>query len=178
MPKSLHISKLDAARRQLETAIRLYFNDCDPVSIHTLTAASYNIVRDINRSARGTKLIIKEQLIERVVPEHQKEVRNKLNEAENFFKHADNDPTGVLQFSPSLTELMIWEACMAYFQLSGEQLILAKVFNAWFSVRNPHLFRLTEEQQRQISRSKKEIETIDKQEYFRLYLPAFESIDS
>ncbi len=43
----LEISKLDAAKRQLDTAIRLYFCDGDPVSIHTLAAASYNILRDV-----------------------------------------------------------------------------------------------------------------------------------
>lgn len=172
----LHVSKLDAARRQLETAIRLYFNDSDPVSIHTLTAAAYNVLRDINREAGGTKLIIKEELIERVVPEYQKEVRRKLNEAENFFKHADKDPKGVLEFSPVLTELMIWESCSAYFQLSGEQLVLAKVFNGWHAVNNPHLFRLSEDQQRQFRKSKQEIEGMSKQEYFRLYLPASESL--
>jgi hypothetical protein len=30
----LQVSKLDAARRQVETAIRLYFAEADPVSIH------------------------------------------------------------------------------------------------------------------------------------------------
>jgi hypothetical protein len=33
--KEFKVSKLDAAKRQLETAIRLYFSDGDPVSIHT-----------------------------------------------------------------------------------------------------------------------------------------------
>ena len=30
------VTKLDAARRQLRTAIRLWFQEADPVSIHTL----------------------------------------------------------------------------------------------------------------------------------------------
>lgn len=33
-------SKLGCARRQLQTAVRLYFNDADPISIHTLACAS------------------------------------------------------------------------------------------------------------------------------------------
>src|SRR5207245_10811773 len=32
------VTKLDAARRQLRTAIRLWFEEGDPVSIHTLAA--------------------------------------------------------------------------------------------------------------------------------------------
>ena len=39
MMKNITVSKLDAAKRQLETVIRLYFFDGDPVSIHTLTSA-------------------------------------------------------------------------------------------------------------------------------------------
>lgn len=34
----LRLGKLEAARRQLETAIRLYFEHGDEVSIHTLAA--------------------------------------------------------------------------------------------------------------------------------------------
>lgn len=171
----LHVSKLDAAKRQLETAIRLYFNDSDPVSIHTLTAATYNVLRDINRSSGGEKLIIKEKLIDRVLPEYRKEIQQALNEAENFFKHADKDPNGVLQFSPRLTELMIWESCLAYYQLSGEQLALTRLFNAWFSVNHPHLFELSTEQESLFNQSKPEIAGKGKQKYFRSYLPAFES---
>jgi hypothetical protein len=32
----VRVTKLDAAKKQLETAIMLYFHDGDPVSIHTL----------------------------------------------------------------------------------------------------------------------------------------------
>jgi hypothetical protein len=38
-PRS-RISKLDAAERQIDTAIRLYFEDGDLVSIHKLSAAA------------------------------------------------------------------------------------------------------------------------------------------
>lgn len=32
------VTKIDAARRQLEVAVLLYFNDRDPLAIHTLAA--------------------------------------------------------------------------------------------------------------------------------------------
>jgi hypothetical protein len=40
------LSKIDAARRQLETAILLYFRDGDAVSIHTLAAGGNSVVND------------------------------------------------------------------------------------------------------------------------------------
>jgi hypothetical protein len=45
----LTITKLEAARRQLGTAIVLWFNDDDPVSIHTLVCAAYEIVHTLTK---------------------------------------------------------------------------------------------------------------------------------
>jgi len=44
---SVFINKLEAARRQLDTAIRLTFSNEDALAIHTLAAAAYRILRDI-----------------------------------------------------------------------------------------------------------------------------------
>jgi hypothetical protein len=49
----VRLGKLEAARRQLETAIKLYFADGDEVSIHTLTGAAYPLIRDINEHRLG-----------------------------------------------------------------------------------------------------------------------------
>ncbi len=46
------VTKLDAARRQLHTAIRLFFANEDMVSVHTLTRASHEILRTL-LSAKG-----------------------------------------------------------------------------------------------------------------------------
>jgi hypothetical protein len=51
--RKIKISKLDAARRQLDTAIRLYFMEGDPVSVHTLAAAAFEILKDLVRSGQG-----------------------------------------------------------------------------------------------------------------------------
>lgn len=69
MQKLLKISKLDAAKRQLETVIRMYFNSGDPVSIHTLAAAGYNLIRDINSNRGGTSMIVKDCISEHVKPD-------------------------------------------------------------------------------------------------------------
>jgi hypothetical protein len=47
--KGLRIGKLDAARRQLETAIILWFTDGDPVAIHTLAFAAYEIIHVVSK---------------------------------------------------------------------------------------------------------------------------------
>ena len=45
--EKLRISKIDAARRQLDCAIELWFFDKDEISIHTLAAAAYQIIHDL-----------------------------------------------------------------------------------------------------------------------------------
>jgi hypothetical protein len=44
---SIFINKLEAARRQLDTAIRMTFANEDELAIHTVAAAAYRILRDI-----------------------------------------------------------------------------------------------------------------------------------
>src|SRR5882762_2358461 len=52
----LVLEKLDVVKRQLETAIMLFFADGDPVSIHTLACAAHGVVRDLNRFMGGSKM--------------------------------------------------------------------------------------------------------------------------
>ncbi len=91
----IELNKLDVARRQLEMAIRLYFSLGDEVSIHTLAAASRNLLFDICRHRRVKPPMSLESLIrEFVKPEHRQEVKREFRAPENFFKHADLDPDG------------------------------------------------------------------------------------
>jgi hypothetical protein len=55
--KKLSITKLDAARRQLETAITLWFHDADPVSVHTLAMAAHGILRALNKKRGGPPML-------------------------------------------------------------------------------------------------------------------------
>jgi hypothetical protein len=126
----MNISKLDAARRQLETAAVLYFHEGDPVSIHTLTSAAYEVLRTLNIGPP----MIKDMLAEYIRPERIKEIRDKLNEAQNFFKHADRDTDKTLDFEPKLTQFFLMDACVTYKGLSGERVPVLEVFKLWAAV--------------------------------------------
>jgi len=127
----LKISKLDAARRQLETAVRLYFAEGDPVSTHTLTSAAYQLLSDINRALGGPPML-KEHVPTWVRPDAQEEAKRRLNEAENFFKHADRDHADILDFSPGPSELLLFDACTKYHELTHETVPVLAVFTVWF----------------------------------------------
>lgn len=125
------VSKLDAARRQLETAVRLYFSEADPVSIHTLTSAAYQVLSDVNR-ARGGSPMLKEKIPTWVRPDATEEARRRLNEAANFFKHADRDHDDVLEFSAGPTELLLYDAIRKYRELTEEAVPILTVYDVWF----------------------------------------------
>jgi len=131
MKPELHISKLDAARRQLDVAVRLYFWEDDPVAIHTLTAAAHRLLTDINK-ARGGEPLLTEALLEFVKPDKKKEAQHLLNSAANYFKHANRDTAETLVFNPSQTEVFLFDASLKYKGLTGEIVPTLGVYLAWF----------------------------------------------
>src|SRR2546425_12863933 len=48
--QAIACTQLDAARRQINTAIWLWFNGADIVSVHTLAAAAHRIVLELSGS--------------------------------------------------------------------------------------------------------------------------------
>lgn len=168
---SLTISKLDAAKRQLETVIRMYFHSGDPVSLHTLTAAAYNVLRDVNQKRGGNPMLIKERMFEFVKPEYEKRLRDKLNEAENFFKHADRDHDAVLEFHPAATEFLILDACSKYVELSGEFPPLFQIFNGWMMITHEEMFTLPDDHKMKLRDAARTFTATGKTTYFNDMLP-------
>lgn len=171
MDKKIHVSKLDAAKRQIETALRLYFSSGDPVSIHTLIAAAYNVIRDINRKRGGDKLYAKEGLLDYVRKGQEKKVWRLINKAENFFKHADHDHNDTIDFDPVQSELFFFEACSAYAKLTGEFPPLFRIYQGWFIANHSNFFNFPQEQQRIISMSASEIVQMGREQYFNMAFP-------
>ena len=133
----MQLSKLEAARRQLETAIKLYFGYGDEVSIHTLAAAAYSLIRDINGHRGGEPMLKDLHLF--LSDELAREFRKYINRPENFLKHADKDVDGVGELEPRWTEALLWEASRKYCEMTGEQNKLMLTFVFWFVERQPEL---------------------------------------
>jgi len=66
------VSKFEAARRQLETAALLYFNEGDNVSIHTLVSAAYGILEDL-AAKQGQKMFLEHSMVAAMGEEWAKE---------------------------------------------------------------------------------------------------------
>ena len=130
----MEISKLDAVKRQLDVAINLFFKESDPVSIHTLTAAAHQLLMDIGR-LKNIKSFIKENSL--IKKEYISEYRKTINEAENFFKHAEEDPHALLKFNPEQTEFLLLDAIEMYMQLTKEIPEDMSIFRGWFLIKYP-----------------------------------------
>lgn len=134
----MDISKLDAAKRQLYTAINLYFKDADPISIHTLTAAAHQILMDLAK-LEGIKSIFKDAVLDIIVKDYKREYLSTINEAENFFKHAEKDPQGLLKFNPEQTEFLLFDAVEMYIQVAKETPEDISIYRVWFLLKNPNI---------------------------------------
>ncbi len=105
MTALVRLTKLEAAQRQLNRAIRMLFTEDDPVCTHTLAGAASILLTD---------------LVEHHNPgstwEQKAQEDNKLGRAEffriarkaqNFLKHARDDPSDTLEFNPSDTDALL-----------------------------------------------------------------------
>jgi hypothetical protein len=170
--KLLTISKLDAAKRQLETVIRLYFSNGDPVAIHTLTAAAYNVIRDVTARRGVEPMLVKDQLLNYVKLESKQAIMQKINEAENFFKHADRDHESTLDFNPEASDMLLVDACTQYEKLTGELPPLFLIHRTWFMANHPDFFNFPEESKRTLLRaSGPSIVKMGRAGYFNAVLP-------
>ncbi len=131
------IDKLEAACRQINTAIALWFNDDDAISIHTLASSAYQIVHDINRHQGGRDLLYDSILIK---DEFRGEaITNYLKKHYNFFKHANKDPSGTIEFDPIITEGLIIFTTVGLELLGRGPDEVRGAFNIYYCLRNPHL---------------------------------------
>lgn len=143
MTPKLKLSKLDCAKRQLETAIELYFLEKDPVSTHTLASAAHQILRDLNSAGGGPPMLFdKESLVKIAKPGMAGELYKLLGRAEAFFKHADRDHDEVLDFNPISSESILWECSVRYSEMTGETPDLFRAMGGWFRLKNSQYFDL------------------------------------
>jgi hypothetical protein len=108
----IRVSKVDAAKRQLQSAITLWFKDEDPVSVHTLVFAAYEVFHSVSKKRNPNR---RDLLFDTlwIKDEYRKDWYKIIKKPAYFFKHADRDPDGVLDFYPDMNEWFILYATAA-----------------------------------------------------------------
>ncbi len=130
------ISKLEAAQRQLDCAIRLYLAEEDHLSVHTLSRAAFRILYDLYATMRDDGFSCD---LDKLI---QKLGWVRFNQAANFLKHADKDPTSTDDLHENDTHMGIGFAIILYARLSGGYTPEMRAFDEWMKVTHPDEFKL------------------------------------
>lgn len=170
-PTMTTITKLDAGRRQLATAIDLWFHDKDEIAIHTLAAAAYEVIHDATKHYGRTQDLIFDAIV--VKDEFRKEFNAALKMPANFFKHADRDPNGTIDFIPYLAEQFMIFAIVGIGAINLPLNVYESTFMKWFCFQNYDL--LTDEGKKIFSVGipvdvLSEIQSLSKVEFFEIWL--------
>lgn len=164
------VGKLEAARRHLETAALLHFNSGDPVPIHTLVAAAYGVLED-RASKQSSKMFIARSLDTGLGPEFSKVLKAAMRKPQNYFKHSDraNEPESI-EYSPNLTNLMLLDAYVKLFELTGERPTILVAFQAWCFVHFQELREMLPKEQIIPEQERKRVEQLSPQAFLKEFM--------
>jgi hypothetical protein len=133
------ITKQDVASSQLATAIWLWANEWDPISIHVLASAAAEIIRVLRRAKGG--LPMRSEILDALASEFTEEVENFFKASFNFMKHGTKDYNAVLRFNPNESEWVIYHACVDYLATFGIAPPEALFFLVYMTEQWPWLIR-------------------------------------
>jgi hypothetical protein len=110
----IRVNKLGVARRQINTAIDLWFSGGDAISIHTLVAAAYQILCDLLNNKNLPDFLYNNPNIR---PERRADYAKLVRKPANFFKHADRDPDEVLEVNVEINDFLLLQCLTGVQQL-------------------------------------------------------------
>ena len=151
------ITKIDAAERQLNTAIRLFFENRDHLSSYALAVASREVTDGVIKSRDSelyhrelarlgdplkVRLSYREELKVLIKDEFYKNFLTLDHKWQNFFKHANKDPDAEIEpFTTKLLALVILWAMKNYFLLTQHWTAEMATFLGWIGVAEPQLVK-------------------------------------
>jgi len=131
----IRINKLEAARRQIETAIRLTFDGEDPVAIHSVIAGGHRIIRDICEKRGDIESYLR--FTDWIAPGYERDFWRLFNASANFLKHADEDADHTHVLDEEVTDFMIVCASRWYGDLGNIRSSSMNIFCFWWALQNP-----------------------------------------
>jgi hypothetical protein len=136
-----HTKKLDAARRQLLTAIWLWFNEGDLVSVSTLAGAAHIVLDDLQHHKDRGRAMPFERIPEGMKAEEWTRI---IKEAQDFAKHARRDPGNAYLYTVESTGIYLYFVASSYVRFTDytDTGGLPGLFAVYFAIRNPSCFLL------------------------------------
>ncbi len=124
------ITKAEGAKRQLDTAIDLFFDEGDPLAVHTLAFAAFKVL--LNLYSHHKDDAFGEQ-IDALIAD--RIGWGRFSETANFLKHADHDPDGLMEDLPPESGLtVIGLATLLYRRLVGDFSPKMEAFDFWIEL--------------------------------------------
>ena len=134
------VDKIEASRRQIETAIWLWFHGGDIVSITQLTDSAFGILLDIYHAENWPKPIPFDDTEAAPQGMRHRDWRDKAREAGNFGKHARTDTNFAYEYNPIFAESYLASAISAQNRLEkAASHGLIALFSLWFGAHYPNL---------------------------------------
>jgi hypothetical protein len=135
----VRINKLDAARRQIDAAVRMTFANEDPVAIHSVVAAGHRIIRDICEQRGDIESYLR--FTDWIAEGHEKDFWNAMNASANFIKHADKDANDIHELDDEVSDFMIAFAAKWYRDLGNSPSVEMRTFVGWWMLQQPEAFK-------------------------------------
>ena len=134
--------KLDAARRQLGTALALFIADLDPVSVHCLACGGAELAQHLAKTAGGSAFF--EHALATNPGLDQRSLSYLRNKYWNAFKHATTtdgreraDDILLADFSDEQNDHQLLIGWLDLSEAMGSMPIEAQVFQAWYFAMHP-----------------------------------------
>jgi hypothetical protein len=125
------ITKLQVADLEIIAAVRLLFGGSDAVPVYVLAASAREITTTLCEK-RGIRSFF-DDARELLPNMSKKEMYREAHRHAGYFKHANNDPDGVLvDFAHSEADMVLFVASYDFALLCGGKSIEAQVFEGWF----------------------------------------------
>jgi hypothetical protein len=138
--KVIIVTKASAARGQLETAIQLWFDGGDPVSIHTLAVAANDCYHSMGK-LRGSP-----SPVQKFIGSQSTSYQNRAREPQNFFKHGWKNLKGKVRYAPKYGEILLYDSVACHDRLFQELPALMRLFVLRFALSHPSALHVDAEE--------------------------------
>ena len=135
----IRVNKSEAARRQIDVAIRLLFRGEDPIAIHTIAMAGFRILRDLAEARPDSRMV---QMTKSVfIPGKEAEFWGAIQSFSNFLKHADRDADAISDsVDEKVNDITLVMAGFYYLDLGYKITPEMSTLVGWYNVLHPGLF--------------------------------------
>ena len=169
------VTRFEAVRDQISSAIRAFFLWDDFVSAVTLAGAAERVLSDlqpqdgiIGVDAYSIRSLVNLYIRE----EHHKDAAKKFRQDYDFFRHADRKASQDYELKESSVTWLIFFTILSFEFLKQKKTMEMRAFAWWFMATNSHCLKANAPDLPQIMKLKEQISERSKREYFLAFIAA------